>query len=185
MTWTFFALALLSALNPKLLGADLLLNEYSQPRLMFACFLLGGIGTALAIGPAGRVHRPGRYHPDPGLRQRGPDLAVGVPLVAVGVLVATGRLHGRRTAPVPVGAGQPPSVARVLPAAGVLPVAGVRDRRRPHEVVEGLGKATDGAGGTRCPGPHRRAEDYGWPLTLVRSADRFQPKRPPVKLQLS
>jgi ABC-type enterobactin transport system permease subunit len=35
-------------------------------------------------------------------------LFFGVPLLAVGVLVGTGRLHGHRKAPVPAGAGQPP-----------------------------------------------------------------------------
>jgi Sap-like sulfolipid-1-addressing protein len=37
----------------------------------------------------------------------GVDLAVGLLLVAAGALVATGRLHGRRKAPVPAGDGQP------------------------------------------------------------------------------
>jgi hypothetical protein len=38
----------------------------------------------------------------------GVDLALGLVLVAVGALVATGRLHGRRKTPVPAGDGQPP-----------------------------------------------------------------------------
>ena len=37
----------------------------------------------------------------------GVDLALGLLLLAVGALVATGRLHGRRKAPVPAGDGQP------------------------------------------------------------------------------
>jgi hypothetical protein len=38
----------------------------------------------------------------------GLDLVLGVLLVAVGALVATGHLHGRRQAPAPAGGGQPP-----------------------------------------------------------------------------
>jgi hypothetical protein len=37
----------------------------------------------------------------------GVDLAIGLLLLAVGALVATGRLHGRRKAPVPAGDGLP------------------------------------------------------------------------------
>jgi hypothetical protein len=37
----------------------------------------------------------------------GVDLALGLFLLAVGALVATGRLHGRRKAPVPAGDGHP------------------------------------------------------------------------------
>ena len=37
----------------------------------------------------------------------GVDLALGLLLLAVGGLVATGRLHGRRKAAVPAGGGQP------------------------------------------------------------------------------
>ena len=37
----------------------------------------------------------------------GVDLALGLFLLATGALVATGRLHGRRKAPVPAGDGQP------------------------------------------------------------------------------
>ena len=41
-------------------------------------------------------------------RSAGVDLALGLLLLAVGALVATGRLHGRRKQPVPAGGGQPP-----------------------------------------------------------------------------
>ena len=37
----------------------------------------------------------------------GVDLALGLVLLAAGGLVATGRLHGRRKAPIPAGDGQP------------------------------------------------------------------------------
>ncbi len=50
MTGMFFALAFLSAINPKLLGVDLLLIDNERPRRMFLCFLLGGMGLALTTG---------------------------------------------------------------------------------------------------------------------------------------
>ncbi len=46
----FFALAFLSALNPKLLAIDLLLIENRRPRAMFLCVLLGGMTVALTVG---------------------------------------------------------------------------------------------------------------------------------------
>jgi hypothetical protein len=49
MTATFFALALLSALNPKLFAFDLVLIENARPRLMFGCYLLGGMGIPFAF----------------------------------------------------------------------------------------------------------------------------------------
>jgi hypothetical protein len=42
-------MALLAAVNPKPFAADLLLIENARPRLTFACFLLGGMGIALAV----------------------------------------------------------------------------------------------------------------------------------------
>ena len=53
MNAAFFALAFLSALNPKLLALDLLLIENRRPRAMFLCLLLGGMTVALAVGLAG------------------------------------------------------------------------------------------------------------------------------------
>ena len=46
MNATFFGLAFLSALNPKLLGVDLLLMNNQRRILMFVCFLLGAMGVA-------------------------------------------------------------------------------------------------------------------------------------------
>jgi Sap, sulfolipid-1-addressing protein len=51
---------------------------------------------------AGALHAQGTASASAGV-----DLAVSLLLVAVGALVATGRLHGRRKAPVPAGDGQP------------------------------------------------------------------------------
>ena len=71
----FFALAFTSALNPKLLALDLLI-ENRRPRAMFWCVLLGGMTVAVAIG---------------------------LLLLAVGALLAT----GRQQAPVPAATGPP------------------------------------------------------------------------------
>jgi hypothetical protein len=103
MNAEFFALAFVAALNPKLLAIDLLLIENRRPRAMFLCVLLGGMTVALTIGLLDVLV----FHVDAvtaqGTVSAGVDLALGLFLVAVGVLVATGRLHGRRKAPVPAG----------------------------------------------------------------------------------
>ena len=107
MTAEFFALAFLSALNPKLLAIDLLLIENRRPRMMFLCLLLGGLAVALTVGWLDVLV----FHADAIKAQRsvsaGVDLALGLLLLAAGALLATGRLHGRRKAPVPAGDGQP------------------------------------------------------------------------------
>jgi hypothetical protein len=107
MTAEFFALAFLAALNPKLLALDLLLIENRRPRAMFLCLLLGGMTVALTVGwldvlvfHADAIKSQGRV-------SAGVDLALGLLLLAAGALLATGRLHGRRKAPVPAGDGQP------------------------------------------------------------------------------
>jgi Sap-like sulfolipid-1-addressing protein len=108
MNASFFGLAFLAALNPKLLGIDLLLIQNARPRLMFSGLLLGCLATCLAIGfldvfvlHFGAVKTQG--HASAGL-----DLALGVLLVAFGALIATGRLHRRQRAPAPAAGGQPP-----------------------------------------------------------------------------
>ena len=107
MSPEFFALAFLSALNPKLLALDLLLIENRRPRAMFSCLLLGGMTVALTIGLLDVLV----FHADAikaqGKVSAGVDLAVGLLLLAAGALLATGRLHGRRKAPVPAGGGPP------------------------------------------------------------------------------
>jgi hypothetical protein len=108
MNAQFFALAFVAALNPKFLAVDLLLIENRRPRAMFLCILLGGMTVALTIGLLDVL----TIHADAINSQKtasaGVDLALGLVLVAVGALVATGRLHGRRKTPVPAGDGQPP-----------------------------------------------------------------------------
>jgi len=102
----FFVLAFTAALNPKLLAVDLLLIENRRPRAMFLCVLLGGLTVGITIGLLDVLV----FHLDAINSQKtvsaGVDLALGLLLLTVGALVATGRLHGRRKAPVPAGDGQ-------------------------------------------------------------------------------
>jgi Sap, sulfolipid-1-addressing protein len=108
MNAEFIGLALLAALNPKLLGVDLLLIENARPRPMFVCFLLGGMGMSLTVGLLDVFVLQADAISTQGSVSAGLDLVLGVPLVAVGALVATGHLHGRRRAPAPAGGEQPP-----------------------------------------------------------------------------
>jgi hypothetical protein len=112
MNAEFFALAFLSALNPKLLALDLLLIENRRPRAMFLCVLSGGMTVALTIGLLDVLV----FHADAikaqGKVSAGVDVALGLLLLAAGTLLATGRLHGRRKAPVPAGDGQPGKPAK-------------------------------------------------------------------------
>ena len=103
MTAQFFGLAFLSALNPKLLAIDLLLIENRRPRMMFLCLLLGGMTVALAIGLLDVLVFLADAISTQGSVSAGVDLALGLLLVAVGGLLATGRLHGRQRTPVPAG----------------------------------------------------------------------------------
>src|SRR6266568_2747652 len=107
MNAEFFALAVVAALNPKLLAVDLLLIENRRPRAMFLCVLLGGLTVGITIGLLDVLV----FHADAINSQKtvsaGVDLALGLLLLAVGGLVATGRLHGRRKAPVSAGDGPP------------------------------------------------------------------------------
>jgi Sap, sulfolipid-1-addressing protein len=106
MNAEFFVLAFSAALNPKLLAVDLLLIENRRPRLMFVCVLLGGLTVGLTIGLLDVL----TIHADAINAQKtvsaGVDLALGLLLLALGALVATGRLHGRRKEPSPAGDGQ-------------------------------------------------------------------------------
>ena len=106
MNAEFFALAFVAALNPKLLATDLLLIENRRPRAMFLCVLLGGLTVGITIGLLDVLV----FHADAINSQKtvsaGVDLVLGLLLLAVGALVATGRLHGRRKAPVPANDGQ-------------------------------------------------------------------------------
>jgi Sap-like sulfolipid-1-addressing protein len=103
----FFALAFIAALNPKLLAVDLLLAENRRPRAMFVCLLFGGMAVAITIGLLDVFV----FHADAINSQKtvsaGVDLAIGLLLLAAGGLMATGRLHGHRQAPVTAGNEKP------------------------------------------------------------------------------
>ena len=103
MNAEFFALAFLSALNPKLLALDLVLIGNRRPRAMFLCLLAGCLTVALTIGLLDVLV----FHADAINRQAtisaGVDVALGLFLLAAGALLATGRLHGRPRVPVPAG----------------------------------------------------------------------------------
>ena len=107
MNAEFFALAFASALNPKLLALDLLLIENRRPRAMFLCVLLGGMTVALTIGLLDVLTIHADAITAQGKASAGVDLALGLLLLAVGGLLATGRLHSRQRAPVPAGTGPP------------------------------------------------------------------------------
>ena len=90
MNAEFFALAFLSALNPKLLALDLLLIENRRPRAMFLCLLLGGMTVALTIGLLDvLVFRADAIKHQASV-SAGVDLALGLLLLAAGALLATG-----------------------------------------------------------------------------------------------
>ena len=112
MNAEFFALAFLSALNPKLLAIDLLLIENRRPRTMFLCLLLGGLTVGTTIGLLDVLV----FHADAikaqGTVSAGVDLAIGLLLLIAGALLATGRLHGRRKTPVLAGDGPPEQPAK-------------------------------------------------------------------------
>ena len=103
MNAEFFALAFSAALNPKLLALDLLLIENRRPRAMFLCVLLGGMTVALTIGLLDVLTIHADALKAQGKVSAGVDLALGLLLLAVGALLATGRLHGRQRTPVPAG----------------------------------------------------------------------------------
>jgi hypothetical protein len=99
MNAAFFGLAFVAALNPKLLIVDLILAQNERPRLMFMCFLLGGIGVGLTVGLLDVLvlHLDAlktQNHASGGL-----DLALGIPLLAVGALLAIDHLHIHRRRP--------------------------------------------------------------------------------------
>ena len=125
MNAEFFALAFSAALNPKLLALDLLLIENRRPRAMFLCVLLGGITVGVTVGLLDVLV----FHLDAISSQKtvsaGVDLALGLLLLVIGALMATGRLHARRKAAAPAEATVPPGA--VPPGAvpdGAVPAGG-------------------------------------------------------------
>ena len=101
MNAAFFALAFTAAANPKLLALDLLLIENRRPRAMFACILAGGLGVAIAIGLVDVLLVHADAVKSQGKISAGVDLAVGLILLALGVILLTGLLPRRRKAAAP------------------------------------------------------------------------------------
>ncbi len=109
MNAAFFGLAFLAALNPKLLVIDLILVTNRRPRPMFVCFLLGGISLAITVGllDVFVVHLDAiktQNHASGGF-----DLALGIPLLAIGALLAANHLHLHRRQPHAAAQNKPPS----------------------------------------------------------------------------
>jgi Sap, sulfolipid-1-addressing protein len=93
--------------NPKLLGVDLILMGNRRPRLMFVCFLLGGMGLALTIGLLDVFVVHADAIQSQGSASAALDLCLGVPLLVIGVLLVTGHLPGRRQRPAEASHGPP------------------------------------------------------------------------------
>jgi hypothetical protein len=108
MNAAFFGLAALAALNPKLLIVDLILAGNQRPRMMFVCFLLGGMGLGLTVGLLDVLVLHADAIKTQGHASAGLDLALGIPLLIVGALLMDKRLFRRRRRPHPSAADKPP-----------------------------------------------------------------------------
>lgn len=96
MNGTFFGLALIAALNPKLLGVDLLLIENRRPQMMFLLFLIGGAGLSLSLGLLDVLVLHADEIKAQGQASATLDLAVGIPLIVIGAVIAANRLPAWR-----------------------------------------------------------------------------------------
>jgi Sap, sulfolipid-1-addressing protein len=74
---------------------------------MFLCLLLGAMGVAIAVGFLDVFILHADAVKTQGSASAGPDVALGVPLLIVGALLATGRLHRRRRAKPPADGATP------------------------------------------------------------------------------
>jgi len=95
VTAHFFVLAFTAAINPSLLGIDLLLIANRRPQAMLAFVLLGGLGAAVTIGLVDvLVVRSNLVKTQGGIGPGG-QLAIGLLLIAVGGLLIArrGRSH--------------------------------------------------------------------------------------------
>ena len=96
MDATFFVLAFSTVLNPKLYALDLVLIANKRPRLMFIAFLVGGIGLNVTLGLLDVLVFRADAVSTQSSASAGIELAIGVLLLAVGVLVASGRPRRRQ-----------------------------------------------------------------------------------------
>lgn len=86
-----FGLACLAAVNPKLLGVDLILMGNRRPRLMFVCFQLGGMGLALTVRP--EATEPATLRFKDWLIGHARQLVTAIALLAGGYMVISGTLR--------------------------------------------------------------------------------------------
>ncbi|HXS65405.1 MAG TPA: GAP family protein [Streptosporangiaceae bacterium] len=101
MTAEFFALAFAAAINPSLLGTDLMLIVNRRPVAMLAFVLTGGLGMAVTIGLVDvLVVRSQLVKTQGGIGAAG-DLAIGLLMTAIGGLIIARRRPGARTAKSP------------------------------------------------------------------------------------
>ena len=166
MTASFIVLACLAALNPKLLVVDLLLIGNRRPVPMFVCFMLGGIGLAVAIGLVDVFVIQADAIKAQASLSAGLDLALGIPLVVVGALLASGRLHRRQRQP------------HARPAAKPPPRIQAWARRVLHEPRFGLAVITERRSA-------RSAANISWHCTRWSLEKHPPPSRPPTLLSLS
>jgi hypothetical protein len=89
---SFFGLAIIAALNPKLLGVDLLLIENRRPQMMFLLFLIGGAGLSLSLGLLDVLLLHADEIKAQGQASATLDLAVGIPLILIGAVIVGNRL---------------------------------------------------------------------------------------------
>ncbi len=99
MNATFFGLAFLAAANPKLVGVDLLLIENRRPRVMFSAFLAGGLAVSLTVGFVDVLAVQANTVKTQGSLSGALELASGLALLVLSVLVGTGRVHRLRGTP--------------------------------------------------------------------------------------
>ena len=104
MTAEFFVLAFSAAINPSLLGVDLVLIVNQRPRAMLTFVLLGGMSVAIAVGLIDVLVIRANVVKSQGGLSAGVDLAFGVVLLVAGCLLL--RSHRRRDPAVKSSSGQ-------------------------------------------------------------------------------
>ena len=102
MNAEFFALAFLAAVNPKLLALDLLLIENRRPRAML-WLLVGGLVVGVTIGLLDNSSSTSMRSMTKGRSARASTSPSACSCSSAAHWSPTGRVHGRRKAPVPAG----------------------------------------------------------------------------------
>jgi Sap-like sulfolipid-1-addressing protein len=164
-----FGLACLTAANPKLLALDLILMGNRRPRLMFACFLLGGIGLALTIGLLDVFVVRADAIQAHGSASAGLDLALGMPLLVIAIRLATGHQHRRPRPHAPAADGQAPAKDRWA-------------QRVLHEPRFGLAVVIGALAGT--PGARWKRQYSSKSPLLITARSVRTPRRPPLPIVL-